>query len=190
MASNKEKNEKITEKDISEINILEVETAKPEFSLPNYNEIPGVGLFLEQVSKYISEYTGDLAGELTGSMISNYVKKGIIDNPVKKQYGREQIAYLIFISIAKLTLSLEDINTLMMLQKSVCDVEKAYVYFQNEFTSILNALFEGRELPPLDESDDDNKKKVKTIARNLSISVAHKIYLDKTLAAIKEARKI
>ena len=56
-----------------------------QFTLPSYNEIPNVGLYLEQTAKYISEYLtclGDFA--LTGSMISNYVKKGLIKNPVKK----------------------------------------------------------------------------------------------------------
>ena len=81
-----------------------------DFRLPRYNEIPNVGLYLEQATKYVGEYLAPL-GEytLTPSMISNYVKKGLIANPVKKQYGREQIAYLIFITVAKTVLSLEDL---------------------------------------------------------------------------------
>ena len=38
---------------------------------------------------------------LTGSMISNYVKMKLIDNPIKKQYGRDQIAHLFFIALFK-----------------------------------------------------------------------------------------
>ena len=78
------------------------------FTLPRYDEIPNVGLYLEQTAKYISEYL-DCLGDftLTRSMISNYVKKGLITNPVKKQYDREQIAYLIFIAVAKNVLSLD-----------------------------------------------------------------------------------
>ena len=41
------------------------------FSLPKYNEIPNVGLFLEQTSKYISDIIAPLPGiTITGSMIS------------------------------------------------------------------------------------------------------------------------
>ena len=65
-----------------------------DFRLPRYHEIPNVGLYLEQATKYVCEYLAPL-GEytLTPSMISNYVKKGLIANPVKKQYGRDHIAY-------------------------------------------------------------------------------------------------
>jgi len=78
------------------------------FALPKYNEIPNVGLYLEQASKYVSEFSVVLqGGAVTGSMISNYVKQGLLSNPVKKQYDRDQIAYLIFISIAKMVLSME-----------------------------------------------------------------------------------
>ena len=56
------------------------------FSLPRYNDIPNVGLYLEQVVKYISEYLEPLESfSLTSSMVSNYVKKGLVENPVKKQ---------------------------------------------------------------------------------------------------------
>ena len=55
------------------------------FALPKYNEIPNVGLYLEQASKYVSEFSVVLqGGAVTGSMISNYVKQGLLSNPVKK----------------------------------------------------------------------------------------------------------
>ena len=54
------------------------------FHLPRYQEIPDVGLYLVQAAKYINSCMAPL-GEtaLTSSMISNYVKKGLIGNPVK-----------------------------------------------------------------------------------------------------------
>ncbi|MBO7208453.1 MAG: DUF1836 domain-containing protein, partial [Clostridia bacterium] len=78
------------------------------FRLPKFEEIPDVGLYLEQTTKYISQiYAPVQEITLTSSMISNYVKKGLIPNPIKKQYNREQIAYLIFIASAKLVLSMD-----------------------------------------------------------------------------------
>ena len=63
------------------------------FRLPRYEEIPNVGLYLEQTAKYINEYLAPMQdGALTPSMISNYVKKHLISNPIKKQYSRDQIA--------------------------------------------------------------------------------------------------
>ena len=100
------------------------------FTLPRYSEIPNVGLFLEQVSKYINEILSPLGqSDLTGSMISNYVKKKIISNPVKKQYNRDQIAQLIYIALAKTVLSLDDITLMLKLALDSNDTEAAYDYF-------------------------------------------------------------
>ena len=80
----------------------QISSSIADFRLPRYHEIPNVGLYLEQATKYVCEYLEPL-GEytLTPSMISNYVKKGLIANPIKKQYSRDHIAYLFFIAMAK-----------------------------------------------------------------------------------------
>ena len=81
------------------------------FHLPRYDEIPNVGFYLEQTAEYINQCLEPLQDvTITSSMISNYVKKGLVANPVKKQYGREQIACLFFIAMGKSVLSLEDLQ--------------------------------------------------------------------------------
>ena len=67
------------------------------FRLPRYEEIPDVGLYLEQTAYCLTECLKPLDIAVTGSMISNYVKRGLVKNPVKKLYDRERIAYLLFI---------------------------------------------------------------------------------------------
>ena len=47
-------------------------------------------------------------------------------------YNREQIAYLLFIAIAKSVLSLEDIQLLIYVQKATYTGKTAYEYFANE----------------------------------------------------------
>lgn len=65
------------------------------FSFPEYEEIPDVGLYLKQVVRYIAGVLEPLGIQpLTASMISNYVKQGLIASPEKKMYFREQIALL------------------------------------------------------------------------------------------------
>ena len=104
------------------------------FRLPRYQEIPDVGLYLEQTAKYIDSYLRPLEDiSITSSMISNYVKKKIISNPVKKQYGRDQIACLIFIAVAKSVLSLDNIHMMFEIQRQTYDNETAYNYFCMEF---------------------------------------------------------
>jgi len=75
-------------------------------------------------------------------MISNYVKKGLIGNPVKKQYSRDQIAYLIFIAICKSVLSLDALSTFLKIQQDTYTVQRAYDYFVREFESLLLFTFD------------------------------------------------
>ncbi|MBR5535459.1 MAG: DUF1836 domain-containing protein [Clostridia bacterium] len=153
----------------------ELKKAVLNFNLPKYNEIPSVGLYLEQTAKYISEINCNGEMIITSSMISNYVKKGLITNPVKKQYSRDQIAYLIFISMAKTVLSMEDIRLLIEMQKENYENEKAYNYLVEEFENVVKYVFGLQdEMVKIGE----NNHEVKMMLRNLIITVAHKAYLD------------
>lgn len=145
------------------------------FKLPKYNEIPNVGLYLEQTSKYICDIGHVGQVQMTGSMISNYVKKGLITNPIKKQYSREQIAYLIFIAMAKSILSMEDIKMLIEIQKKTYEPEVAYTYLAEEFENVLEYVFGVKdELEVIGEHNHE----AKAMLRNLIIAVAHKAYLE------------
>ena len=44
-----------------------------DFRMPRYDELPNVGLYLEQTVKYINECLSPLNIPVTSSMISNYV---------------------------------------------------------------------------------------------------------------------
>ena len=113
-----------------------------EHILPNYDQIPDVGLYLEQVTKYLNAYLEPLGcAPLTGSMISNYVKKDLVKNPVKKQYGREHIARLLMIAVAKTVLSLEEIQQLL---KSQPEGEAPYAAFCAAFLGALKTARDDR----------------------------------------------
>ena len=156
--------------------------------LPRYEEIPNVGLYLEQVTKYIEEYLAPSENlTITASMISNYVKKGLVANPVKKQYNREQIAYLIFIAAAKSVLSLDDISLFLEMQKQTYATQKAYDYFCMEFENVIQYIFglkDSLENVGIEQSDE------KIMLRNTIITVAHKIYLEKCFQAIRKENEM
>ena len=152
------------------------------FRLPRYNEIPNVGLYLEQATKYIGEYLSPL-GEytLTPSMISNYVKKGLIANPVKKQYGREQIAYLFFIAMAKSVLSLDALTGFIKLQQQTYTLPKAYDYFVEEFENLLQFTFELKDTMEMVGEDNTDEKR---LLYTCIVAAVQKVYLEKCLEAI------
>ena len=58
--------------------------------LPSYEEIPEIGLYLEQTVRYISECLSSLSNvTITSNMVGNYVKQGLIESPQKKCYSRD-----------------------------------------------------------------------------------------------------
>ena len=153
-----------------------------DFRLPRYHEIPTVGLYLEQVAKYISEYLAPLEeGSLTPSMVSNYVKKHLIDSPVKKQYGRDQIAYLFFIALAKNVMSLEALKGFIALQKRTYPLPRAYDYLCDEFENLLQYTFEVKDV--MDAVGHDNTDE-RRLLYTCIVAVTQKIYLEKCLEAI------
>lgn len=152
------------------------------FRLPRYDEIPNVGLYLEQTTKYISEFLDPLQeGALTASMISNYVKKHLIESPVKKQYSRDQIAYLIFIALAKNVLSLDALTVFIHLQQRTYGIKKAYNYFCNEFEDLLRFSFELTDTVGSHGEDSTDEKR---LLYTCIASLTQKIYLEKCLEAI------
>lgn len=153
-----------------------------DFRLPRYHEIPNMGLYLEQTTKYISEYLAPLQeNAITSSMISNYVKKGLVANPVKKLYGRDQIAYLMFIALAKNVLSLDNLSLFIRLQQKTYTAERAYNYLCDELENILQYVFGLKET--IDHVGIDSTDE-KFMLRGTIVTVAHKIYLDKCFEAM------
>ena len=153
-----------------------------DFRLPRYHEIPTMGLYLEQATKYIGEYLAPL-GEytLTPSMISNYVKKGLIANPVKKLYSRDQIAYLFFIAVAKSVLSLDALTGFIKVQQSSYTLSKAYNYFAEEFENLLQFTFELKDTMEMVGEDNTDEKR---LLYTCIVAAVQKVYLEKCLEAI------
>ena len=162
--------------------IQQIASSIADFRLPRYQEIPNVGLYLEQATKYVCEYLAPL-GEfsLTPSMISNYVKKGLIANPVKKQYSREQIAYLFFIAVAKSVLSLDALTGFIQLQQQTYTLPKAYDYFCEEFENLLQFTFEVKDTIEMSGEDNTDEKR---LLFTCLVAAVQKVYLEKCLEAI------
>lgn len=152
------------------------------FRLPRFQEIPDVGLYLEQAAKYIGGYLAPLPEyTLTTSMISNYVKKGLIDNPVKKQYSREQISYLFFICVAKSVLSLDALANFIRLQQRTHPLQRAYDYFCEEFENILQFTFEVKDTLEVRDEDSSYEKR---LLYTCVVAAVQKVYLERCLQAL------
>lgn len=158
------------------------------FHMPRYQDLPNMGLYLEQTTAYLNHCLAPLGCmEVTSSMISNYVKKGLISNPVKKLYYADQIAYLFFIVIAKQVLSMENIITLSERQRATYPLPVAYDYFCSELENMLYYVFGINDTPARVGVTDSHEK---TMLRSVIIAASQIIYLDRCFAAMKGSEEI
>ena len=153
------------------------------FALPRYAELPTVGLYLDQSVQFVNGCFRTFQGvELTASMVSNYVKKGYISNPVRKQYSAEQIAYLLFIAVAKSALSMDNITRLFQMQRKTYTVQQAYDYFCDSLESTLQYTF---GLTDTMERFNPADMPERMMLRATIIAVTHIIYLSSQFDAMQ-----
>ena len=147
------------------------------FHIPRLGEIPDVGLYLEQVTRYVNQsITGCGLSPITASMVSNYVKQKIIPGPEKKAYGAESIAYLIFVSCIKSVVAMDDIRALIGIQHETYDLPTAYHYFCEEFENLIRYVFGASDhLASVGQDESDEKE----LLRSALLSVTQKITANK-----------
>lgn len=107
------------------------------YRLPDWEELPDIGLYMEQVVTLLKGYLNYLPPELeeeqfiTPAAINNYVRKKIMPEPVRKKYYRVQIAYLIMICTLKHCLSIPTLQTMLPRGMTGAEVEHTYTAYVN-----------------------------------------------------------
>ncbi|MBO5460879.1 MAG: DUF1836 domain-containing protein [Ruminococcus sp.] len=154
------------------------------FHLPRYEELPDTGLYLEQTVTYINHCLSPLGCiEVTGSMVRNYVKKGLVNNPIQKQYHADQIAHLICITILKHVISLEHIQELFSRQQKIYTDITAYNYFCMELENIL--FYRSGLKDSLDDIGSTFSLE-KEMLRSAITAVSHIIFLNICFESLKD----
>jgi len=89
------------------------------YRLPEWEELPQIDLYLDQVIALVNQFLGffvyDPSEEklLTPSMVNNYVKSKLIPAPVRKKYGRKHIALLLMICTFKQSVSMAAMSRML-----------------------------------------------------------------------------
>ena len=105
------------------------------YQLPEWENIPDIGLYMEQVIALLKTYLDYLPPELkeeqfiTAAAINNYVRKKIMPEPEKKKYYRTHIAYLIIICSLKQSLSIPTLQTMIPVNLSKEDLKSFYTAY-------------------------------------------------------------
>ena len=108
------------------------ESYSSQYRLPAWEDIPDIGLYMEQVTGLLLGYLNVPLPEeredavVTASAINNYVRKKVMPKPIKKKYFRRHIAYLIIIYTMKHCLSIPTLQ--IMLPPDLTDEQMEAVY--------------------------------------------------------------
>lgn len=126
--------------------LLRWERAMDGFSLPSWENIPDIGLYMDQVIVLLSQYLGLISPAeekedaedgsasdekiFSASSVNNYVRLKIMPAPVKRRYYRVHIAYLIIILTLKQAVSINIVKEMLsneLPEESVQELYRDYV---------------------------------------------------------------
>ena len=137
--------------------LVETVTKSADFSLPQWDELPDLELYMDQVITLISKYlnffgVSDGGKPVTSSMINNYVKLGTIPPPQKKRYSRIHLAYLLVVCTLKQTLDMSTIKRLIPVgidENAVKQLYTSFVRNQNKAFALLSDTLKRMAKPVL-----------------------------------------
>lgn len=124
-------------KEIVEMKLRRWEKYLKEYQLPAWEEIPDLGLYMEQVLILLNNYLDYLPPELkdeqsiTASTINNYVRNRYMPKPRKKKYYRVHIAYLVMICTLKQSLTIPTLSELIPNDIPEEEVKGIYTSYRN-----------------------------------------------------------
>lgn len=107
------------------------------YRLPRWEDIPDMGLYMEQVIKLLKQYLDYLPPELkeenfiTAATINNYVRKKIMPEPINRKYYRKHIAYLIIICSLKQSLSIPVLQKMIPVDLTEEELKETYTAYVN-----------------------------------------------------------
>ena len=146
-----------------------------QFSLPEYREIPDVGLYLDQVVKYINSVLKDYPQmNVTKTMLSNYVKMKLVPPAVKKTYSRDHICMLFMIVLCKRALSIEQAGKTLACFSEEMLPQEYYIRFRDALGERIREVC-GEEKQKAEDPD--------AFLKSVTSAIVHCMYLDLYFAA-------
>ena len=102
------------------------------FRLPQWDELPDMDLYMDQVVMLLQRYLNFLPEDehgnaaITASIINNYVRLKIMPPPVKKKYTRVHMGYLIMVCSLKQSVNIPYIQKMLPLGLPEAEVRRIY----------------------------------------------------------------
>ena len=165
-----------------------------EFKLPSWDEIPNIGLYMEQIIILLKEYLDYLPPELkdeqiiTAATINNYVRTKIMPEPIKKKYYRIHIAYLVMICTMKQILPIAVISKIIPMNIPEEEVKRIYdrysdrhkytiQYFLKQIRLVAGPILDHKDIIEESATDTEDLITMCTIYAGFSKLMAEKLLL-------------
>ncbi len=166
------------------INETLAENLIPKFHILRWNELPDIGLYMEQVLTLIENNLGRFFSDmgetpLTKSMVNNYVKAKLVEAPISKKYSRMAVASIIVIYILKTCYTTDDMSQIMKMGLTIMPDDPGTIYdrFCTAVENAVNDVFSGMARFANQKIPGREKK---YLLDNFAFSFACKYYVHKT----------
>ncbi len=165
-----------------------------KFELPTWDNIPDIGLYMEQIIVLLKQYLDYLPPDLkeaqfiTPSTINNYVRMKVIPEPVKKRYYRIHIAYLIMVLTMKEGIEISLIRKLIpsnLAEEEMRSVYEAYAalhrkicrYFVELLSDVAAPILKHDEMGELTVDKAENLVAFSAVLSGFSHLLSEKLLL-------------
>ncbi len=153
---------------------------------PEWEQLPDIGLYMDQVIGYLDRQLGPLIPSekersITSSMINNYAKAKIIPRAESKKYSQEHIALLLSIFMLKKSLSVQDMGALLEGYAANDSFRIFYERFRAALTECANSAaseiraglgIQSKRDPPIAGEPDIDESGVRTLALKLAVEAS------------------
>lgn len=158
--------------------LKELEDSFSGYSLPYWEDLPDIELYMDQVISLIKKYLEILYKVtisekfITPSMINNYVKLKIIPPPVKKKYSKLHLAHLLVVCTLKQTLDMVTIQTILPPDLNEEEVKIAYNSFvKNQHKAFLYVIDNINSVStPILNAEEENQTRMNDLLMQISAS--------------------
>ena len=156
----------------------EIEKALTSYSLPSWDMLPDIELYMDQVVTVVTKYLETpnssivLNKPITSSMVNNYVKLGIIPPPIKKKYSKIHLCYLLIVCTLKQTLDMTTIQQIIPTNLDKESVKKTYDSFvKNQHTAFNYVFSQTRKVAdPIFTLEGNNQDRMNDLIMQVSVS--------------------
>lgn len=168
-------------------NLFEWLTEIQDFKQADWDKLPDIGLYMDQVQTYIErQITAFTKPEkdklLTPAMINNYIKDDLIPRAESKKYSNSHVALLIMIATLKQVLSMQDLKALLADRRQPEQVKEVYDHYllhQQQDMSEISKVVSERLAAEL--KGDDDMEMLRMAALELSIEARNRILMSERI---------